>query len=110
MTKQRRSFFVDDILHMVMPMNKNTHDNGDLKRKRSSSSEDGNKNEEEISKKKFRIHDDDEEDHNDESNYSQAVDIIGDNDEESCTSDTSNNIDNHSGKLRPFSQVFCIEK
>ena len=61
MTKQRRSFFVDDILHMVMPINKNTHcsnENNDLKRKRSITSEDGNKNEkeeeeEEILNKKF---------------------------------------------------------
>jgi len=102
MTKQQRSFFVDDILHTVMPINKNTpNENGDLKRKRSISSEHGNKNEEdEISKKKFRSQD--EKVDNDESNYSQIVDIIGDGrtgDEESCISDNSNNVDNNSGKF-----------
>lgn len=82
MTKQRRSFFVDDILHKVMPINNDTTSkNGDFKRKRSISSEDENK--------KFRS--------NDETNYSQVVDIMGD--EDSCTSDNSNNLDNDSGKL-----------
>jgi hypothetical protein len=105
MTKERRSFFVDDILHMVMPINKNTscpNENNNLKRKRSIDSDDGNRNKEEtISNKKFRSqhhgkndHNDEEKDDNDESNYSQAIDIIrhsGVNEEESCTSDNSNN-------------------
>jgi hypothetical protein len=111
MTKQRRSFFVDDILHMVMPINKNTpNENDDLKRKRSISSEDGNKNEEdEILKKKFRSQnhgrnngDEEAENDNDESNYSHVVDIIGDGgtgDDDSCISDNSNNTDNNSGKF-----------
>jgi hypothetical protein len=104
MTKQRRSFFVDDILHMVMPIEKNTHcsnENGDLKRKRSISPKDGNQNEEDqILNKKFRSQNHGRNVHNndDESNYSHVVDIIGD--EESCTSDNSNNIDNNSGKLK----------
>ena len=104
MTKQRRSFFVDDILHMVMPVNKNTHspnENKDLKRKRSINSEDGNKNKEEISNKKFRSqhHDDEEVNDNYQSNYSQAGDV---DDEESCVSDNSNN----SGKFRLDSVIY----
>ena len=87
MTKQRRTFFVDDILHMVMPVNESK----DLKRKRSISSDERDKiedNEEKISKKKFRYR---------ESEYAQVVDIIGD--DESTISDDSNNADDHSGKL-----------
>jgi hypothetical protein len=103
MTKQRRSFFVDDILHMVMPMDKKTsypNANEDLKRKRSISAEDGNKNEE-VLNKKFRSQDE-AEDNNDESNHSQTVDIIGKgetDDDDSCASDNSNNPDDNSGKL-----------
>jgi hypothetical protein len=94
---------------MVMPVNKNIHspnENNDLKRKRSINSEDGNKNKEEISNKKFRPqhhgkndNDDEEDNDNYQSNYSQAVDIIGNgdvDDEESCISDNSNS----SGKLK----------
>jgi hypothetical protein len=95
MTKQRPSFFVDDILHMVMPINTNTNNN--LKRKRSINSKDDKRNEEEITNKKFRSYD-----ANDKSNYSQVLDIIGDDgagEEESCISDNSNNIDDNSGKL-----------
>lgn len=104
MTKQRRSFFVDDILHMVMPRKENiqhANENGDWKRKRSISSDDGTKTEEKIFKKKYRTQDpthDDEDDRHGESDYSQVVDIIGDGDDESCISDNSNNIDSHSGK------------
>ncbi|CAF2586192.1 unnamed protein product [Rotaria sp. Silwood2] len=112
MTKQRRSFFVDDILHMVMPMNKTIHcsnDNNDLKRKQSINSEDDNRDEhEQKSNKKFRFHKyeknnnddhDKKEDDNDESNYSQTVDTTRDGktaEEESCLSDNSSNIDNNS--------------
>ncbi|CAF0988217.1 unnamed protein product [Rotaria sp. Silwood1] len=116
MTKQRRSFFVDDILHMVMPINKTIHcsnDNNDLKRKQSINSEDGNRDEhEQKSNKKFRFknyennnnnnNDDDDskkEDDNDESNYSHIVDMIRNGntaEEESCLSDNSNNVDNNS--------------
>jgi len=95
---------------MVMPINKNTpNENDDLKRKRSISPEDGNKNEgDEISNKKFRPQNHgtnnggEEEDDNDESNYSQVVDIIGDGgtgDDDSCISDNSNSTDNNSGKF-----------
>lgn len=123
MTKQRRSFFVDDILHMVMPMNKPencSNDKNDLKRKQSATSEDDDRNEpERTSNKKFCLHnyertndnnvdDDDDDDNdkkdddNDESNQSHTVDTIKDGhvaDEESCSSDNTNHIDNNSGKL-----------
>ena len=96
MTKQRRSFFVNDILHMVMP---NANKNDDLKRKRSISSDDRKTNDEEISTKKFRVQDLRKHDHHDddESNCSRVVDIEGDN--ESCISDNSNNVNNQSGKF-----------
>lgn len=100
MTKQRRSFFVDDILHMVMPKKDNCHT--DSKRKRSISSEDANPNEEEISKKKARLQDlrhDDDDEHHDESDYSHVIDVLGEEDNESSISDNSNNIDSHNGKL-----------
>ncbi|CAF1190755.1 unnamed protein product [Rotaria sordida] len=111
MTKQRRSFFVDDILHMVMPIKKNIHcsnENNDLKRKQSINLEDGNRNEhEQKSKKKFRFHNyeknnNKKEDDNDESNYSQIIDMMRDDntteeeEEESRLSNNSNNIDNNS--------------
>ena len=99
MTKQRRSFFVDDILHMVMPRKESSRT--DSKRKRSISSEDANPNEEEIFKKKARIqdlHHHDENEH--ESDYSQVIDVLGEEeDNESSISDNSNNIDPHNGKL-----------
>lgn len=100
MTKQRRSFFVDDILHMVMPRKESSHT--DSKRKRSISSEDANPNEEEISKKKARIQDfnhNDEDEHNEESDYSQVIDVLGEEDNESSISDNSNNNDPLNGKL-----------
>ncbi len=115
MVKQRRSFFVDDILHMVMPVDKNTNysdESNDRKRKRSIIPEDDNSNEEDSSNKKFRSynHDDkdddddeeEEEDDNDESKNSQLVDVLGDGGtgEESSISDNSNSVGNNSGKLK----------
>ncbi|UJR33041.1 hypothetical protein I4U23_020500 [Adineta vaga] len=107
MVKQRRSFFVDDILHMVMPMTKNTNcsnDNHDRKRKQSFTSEDENREEEddsleeETSNKKFRSYNNDEEDDNDESKHSQIVDVLGDEatGEESSNSDDSSSDGNNS--------------
>lgn len=112
MVKQRRSFFVDDILHMVMPMNKNTNcsnEINDRKRKQSITSEDDNREEDDSieenpsSKKKFRSYNNEEEDNdNDESKHSQIVDVLGDDaiDEESSVSDNdnSNSVGNNSGK------------
>ncbi len=115
MVKQRRSFFVDDILHMVMPTDKNTNysdESNDRKRKRSIIPEDDNSNEEDSSNKKFRSYnhqnkDDDEEeeeeeDDNDESKNSRLADVLGDGGtgEESSISDNSNSVGNNSGKLR----------
>jgi hypothetical protein len=121
MVKQRRSFFVDDILHMVMPVNKNSNYSNEIKdrkRKRPIISEDDNREEddsieEDSSNKKFRSYnhedkDDDEEeeeDDNEESKHSQIVDVLGDGGtgEESSISDNSNSVGNNSGKLR---QIF----
>ncbi|CAF1103323.1 unnamed protein product [Adineta steineri] len=92
MTKQRRSFFVDDILHKVtMPMNENIHCSNDMnnfKRKRSINSDD-----DDISNKKLRSYNH-EDDDNDELVYSSITDVISE--EESCTSNNSNTIDNNS--------------
>ncbi|CAF2134375.1 unnamed protein product [Rotaria magnacalcarata] len=120
MTKQRRSFFVDDILHMVMPTNKNenrSNEKNDLKRKKSTTFEDGNRDEHEqiLLNKKFRFHNyekkkkkshddgdndnDKKEEDNNESNHSQIVDMMKDRgrvDEESYSSDNTNSIDNNS--------------
>ncbi|CAF0940997.1 unnamed protein product [Adineta ricciae] len=112
MVKQRRTFFVDDILHMVMPMTKSNNcskDNHDRKRKQSVTSEDDNREEEDesteenISNKKFRsyAHEeeaDDDDDDNDESKHSQIVDVLGDEatGEESSNSDDSNSVGNNS--------------
>ena len=97
MVKQRRSFFVDDILHMVMPMDKPTNcfnDNNDRKRKRSITPDDEDT-------KKFRLYNNEEED-DDESKHSQIVDVLGDGGtgEESSISDNSNSVGNNSGKSR----------
>ena len=74
MTKQRRSFFVDDILHMVMPKKENRQSDG--KRKRSISSEDVHPAEEEITTKKAWIQDLPHDDRNEESDYSRVVDVL----------------------------------
>lgn len=112
MTKQRRSFFVDDILHMVMPRKENLSNDG--KRKRSISSEDAHPHDEEISTKKPRIQD---LNHNDEeSDYSRVVDVLGrgeedeEEDNESSISDNSNNNDPHNGKLisNNLKKTFCV--
>jgi hypothetical protein len=118
MVKQRRSFFVDDILHMVMPINKTTNSSNEIndrKRKRSMTPDHNRKEEksieEEISNKKFRFYhngeknddddDDEEENDNDKFKHSQIVDVLGDGGtgEESSISDDSNSVDNNSGKL-----------
>ena len=126
MAKQRRSFFVDDILHMVMPENKNTNYSNNLndrKRKRSLISgddkhkeEDDNSTGEDLTNKKFRFYNDnkdkdhdqneeeqeDDDDDNDESKHSQIIDVLGDGGtgEESSMTDNSSNLDNNSGKLK----------
>jgi hypothetical protein len=132
MVKQRRSFFVDDILHMVMPMNKNTNysnEINDRKRKRSIIPEHDNREDddsigEDLSNKKFRSYnhedkDDDEEedededeDDNDESKHSQIVDVLrdGGTGEESSISDNSNSVGNNSGKLRHIEQFLLTTK
>jgi hypothetical protein len=103
MTKQRRSFFVDDILHMVMPINKNTDCPNECKRRRSITPDDGNRD----SNKKFRSQNHEEEQvDNNEFKHSKILDILedgGTGEEESCISDNSNSIDNNSGKLRKIS-------
>ena len=85
MTQQKRTFFVDDILHKVTPSEEtrpsSANEKSQLKRRRSSDHQN-----EETSAKKYRAHED----------YSPVVDVIGDND--SYTSENSQNIDNHSGK------------
>ncbi|CAF0934638.1 unnamed protein product [Rotaria sordida] len=113
MVKQRRSFFVDDILHMVMPVNKNTNYSNqinDRKRKRSIISEDNNKEEndsieDDISNKKFRSYnnerkdnDDDDDDENGESKDSQILNASGDGGtgEESSSGDDSNSVNRYS--------------
>jgi len=117
MVKQRRSFFVDDILHMVMPIDKNTdcsNEANDRKRKRSILTDDQHQNEihphedeEEEPTKKFRTftrhhhhheddEDDDDDDLDDESKHSHIVD--GATGDESLISDNSNSVDNNSGK------------
>jgi Mg-chelatase subunit ChlI len=101
MVKQRRSFFVDDILHMVMPVNKNTNYSDEIhdrKRKRSIIPEDDNSIEEDSSNKKFRSYNHEDKDDDEESKHSQ----LGDDDtgEVSSISDNSNSVGNNSGKLR----------
>jgi hypothetical protein len=107
MVKQRRSFFVDDILHMVMPMDKTTNysnEINDRKRKRSIIPENDHRQEddsveEDSTNKKFRSYND-EDDDNDESKHSQIVDVLGEGGtgEESSMSDDSNSVGNNSGK------------
>lgn len=85
MTKQKRTFFVDDILHKVTSTEEtspSSNEKSQLKRKRSFD----HHHHEETSTKKCRAYED----------YSPVVDVIGDND--SYTSENSQNIDNHSGK------------
>ena len=108
MVKQRRSFFVDDILHKVMPaqMSNKSNDESERKRKRSLTSEDDERDaeahgeEEENHKKKIRLfhqsHDED-----DESKHSPLVDVLGDAraDDESSLSDETSSVGNNSGKL-----------
>ncbi|CAF1484170.1 unnamed protein product [Adineta ricciae] len=83
MTQQKRTFFVDDILHKVTPSEEtrpsSANEKSQLKRQRSFDHQN-----EEISIKKCRAHED----------YSPVVDVIGDND--SYTSENSQNNDNHS--------------
>lgn len=119
MVKQRRSFFVDDILHMVMPKEKTsnyTNEITDRKRKRSRTPDNEPKEEDESLEenslnKKFRPFnhandrddddDDDDDGDHDESKHSQIVDVLGDGGgtgDESSISDDSNSVDNNSGK------------
>lgn len=92
MTKQRRTFFVDDILHMVMP-----NETKELKRKRSISSEKIEHNDQQISKKKIRY---------EQSEYTQVIDIMNDHenddddDDQSTISNDSNNLDDSSGEIK----------
>jgi len=78
MTKQRRTFFVDDILHMVMP-----NESNELKRKRSISSDERDKIEDidKLTKKKLRY---------EQSDYAQVIDIMNDDDEDDDESTVSN--------------------
>lgn len=118
MVKQRRSFFVDDILHMVMPMTKNadcSNETNDRKRKRSILTDDEHHDEvrhhedEDESTKKFRTftHEDDDDDDDDdldeESKHSHIVD--GATGDESLNSDNSNSVDDNSGTFPVLS--FC---
>lgn len=111
MVKQRRSFFVDDILHMVMPKEKTsnyTNEPNDRKRKRSRTPENDPKEHEDESveensfNKKFRPfnHEDHEDDNHHESKHSRIIDVLGDDgsDDESSISDDSNSVGNTSGK------------
>lgn len=114
MVKQRRSFFVDDILHMVMPTAKDiscSNEITDRKRKRSIIHNDEHKDdriEENSINKKFRSfnnqikEDDDDDDDNQESKDSITLNISGDGGtgEESSDGDDSNSVNNCSGKLR----------
>ncbi len=116
MVKQRRSFFVDDILHMVMPMNNHTNcsnEINDRKRKQSITSEDDSI-EENTLKKKFRSYNnEDEENDNDKSKHSHIIDILGDGgigEESSISDDNSSSVGNNSGKLRCISdKSFLIQ-
>ncbi|CAF3415824.1 unnamed protein product [Rotaria sp. Silwood1] len=117
MVKQRRSFFVDDILHMVMPVNKNTNNSNEIsdrKRKRSIIPEDNNREENDsiengILNKKFRSYnneekdndDDDEQEDDDDNGASKDSRILnvsrdGGTDEESSSSDDSNSVNHYS--------------
>ena len=114
MVKQRRSFFVDDILHMVMP----THDNAiscneisERKRKRSLTSDDDDKVaqayvKEEMSTKKFRPHVNQQshnhEDHTVELKCSPILDVLGNDgiDDDSSLSDNSSSSGNNSGECK----------
>ncbi|CAF2999649.1 unnamed protein product [Rotaria sp. Silwood2] len=113
MVKQRRSFFVDDILHMVMPVNKNTNysnEISDRKRKRSIIPENNNREENDsiegnLSNKKFRSYnneekdnDDDADNNNGESKSSQILNVLGDGGtgEESSSNDDSNSVNHYS--------------
>ncbi|CAM4858930.1 unnamed protein product [Rotaria socialis] len=138
MTKQRRSFFVDDILHMVMPTNKNencSNEKNDLKRKKSTTSEDGNRDEHEqiLLNKKFRFHnyekkkkkeshDDDDNDDNDddddddkkeednnESNHAQIVDMMKDRGKVDEESYSSDNTNNIDNNSATLSMGFSID-
>ncbi|CAF0970482.1 unnamed protein product [Adineta ricciae] len=86
MTQQKRTFFVDDILHKVTPSEEtppsppsSANEKSQLKRQLSLDHQN-----EETSTKKCRARED----------YSPVVDVTGDND--SYTSENSQNIDNHS--------------
>ena len=114
--KQRRSFFVDDILHMVMPMTKHTNyrkETNEHKRKRSSVAEDNDQDEDDniendLLSKKIRSSKDDEKHQRErdgdiylESKHSRIVDGVEEDGtaEESSTSDNSNSVGLYSGKL-----------
>ena len=118
MVKQRRSFFVDDILHMVMPKEKTsnyTNEPNDRKRKRSPENDSNEHEDESVEEnslnKRFRPfdHDDNEDDDHDESKHSRIIDVLGDDGsgDESSISDDSNSVGNTSGKLR---YIFSFER
>lgn len=109
MVKQRRSFFVDDILHMVMPKEKTsdyTNELIDRKRKRTPENDPKQHEDESVEEnslnKKFRPfnHEDNDDDDHDESKHSQIIDVLGDDGsgDESSISDDSNSVGNTSGK------------
>lgn len=111
MVKQRRSFFVDDILHMIMPTNKNTNRSNEIndrKRKRSITHDGDSKEEDDtiennVLNKKFRLNNNEDEDDNGESKDSQLLNTSGGDGggtgEDSSTDDDSNSVDHFSGKL-----------
>ncbi|CAF3412863.1 unnamed protein product [Rotaria socialis] len=124
MAKQRRSFFVDDILHKVMPVNAScTVESSDRKRKRSIMPEDDHRKQnesikDEILNKKFRSYnndvkhdndndnddddDDDEDEDEDDNGVPKDLPIVnvpgdgGGTGDESSNSDDSNSVNHYS--------------
>ena len=111
MVKQRRSFFVDDILHRVLPMVKTSDRSSpinDRKRKRSITSDDdddggdGHHQEnthEPLPTKKFRSYVHTEKNH-EPSKHSPIVDVLGHNGpgDESSFDNERSSFSNHSGE------------
>ena len=108
MVKQRRSFFVDDILHRVLPMIKTSGCSppiNDRKRKRSITSDDGDDDHHQenthqpLPTKKFRSYAHAEKNH-EPAKHSPNVDVLGHNGpgEESSLDDDRSSLANHSGE------------
>lgn len=114
MVKQRRTFFVDDILHMVMPKDTDnkSDEEPDRKRKRSLTSEDDEReteirtDDDESVTKKIRLFDQEHE--NDDSKHSPLVDVLGDGgaDDESSISDETSSVGNNSGNYQSRTHYF----